>query len=261
MHAFQFNQAIVRTPGRSIVDGLRAHGAPAPDRARIMVEHAAYLDALRQAGVRVQVLPALEAYPDSMFVEDPALVFAEFAVSLTLRANSRAGEAALLYDALSARFSTVQRLADGHVDGGDVLVLGDEVLVGVSQRTDRQGAESLAALLDQRGLSTRVVATPASVLHLKSGCSLVDEDTVLATAEVAAITDFGTRRVLVTPHGEEGGANVLRVNGHLLVSRMYPRLVEMLAREDLQLLLMETTEIAKVDAGLTCMSLRWQQLA
>lgn len=257
MHAFEFNQAIARIPGCSVVDGLRPDASQVPDHALILREHAAYVEALRRAGVQVEVLPALEDYPDSMFVEDPALVFDGFAVSLALRAESRAGEAVFLRESLARRFDEVLALPRGHVDGGDVLVLGSEVLVGVSRRTDAEGAAALATLLRGRGLAVRVVSTPPGVLHLKSACSLVDAGTVLATAEAAAQVDFGDRRVLVVPEGEEAGANVLRVNGSLLASATYPRLIERLSREPVRLEPMRTGEIAKVDAGLTCMSLRW----
>src|SRR3954469_23418628 len=101
MRVFDFNSAIVRLPGRSVVNGLRANAGPAPAFEKVAAEHAAYIEALRDAGVRVTVLEALEQCPDAIFVEDPALVFSEAAVLLRPGAPSRLPEAEALVPALA----------------------------------------------------------------------------------------------------------------------------------------------------------------
>src|SRR6187549_4121863 len=120
MRVFDFNSAIARTPGKSVVNGLRANSGPAPVFETVMAEHQSYVAALRAAGVDVTVLPPLEAFPDSVFVEDPALVFAEAAVLLRPGAPTRIAEAQELAPTLRARFSRVLTLSDGFADGGDV---------------------------------------------------------------------------------------------------------------------------------------------
>src|SRR6185295_19999913 len=147
MRVFDFNSAIVRLPGKSVVDGLRANAGASPTHAAVLAEHAAYVNALRAAGVQVQVLPALEPYPDSIFVEDPALVFSEAAILLRPGAPSRRDEAQELSAVFQGRFPRVLALDEGFADGGDILVTPGRVLIGLSARTDAAGTAALRQLL------------------------------------------------------------------------------------------------------------------
>ena len=257
MRVFDFTRAIVRKPGASVISGLRAGGGDDPTFAGVCAEHGAYVAALEQAGLAVTALDPLEDFPDAIFVEDPALVFPEGAILLRPGAPSRVGEAAFLLPALEAAFPQVLEQSEGFADGGDVLVMPDKIFIGLSARTDRHGAEVLADLLDQLGRKAVIAETPASVLHLKTASSIVDEETVLATADLAASGVFGSYRVLVVPQGEERGTNVLRVNDTILAGNRFPRIAELLDGHGAQVRLLDNAEIEKIDAGFTCMSLRW----
>src|SRR5690242_10802497 len=136
MRVFDFNSAIVRTPGRSVVNGLRAVPGPVPVFERVVAEHLSYIEALRAAQVNVTVLDALESFPDSIFVEDPALVFSQAAVLLRPGAPSRREEARELSATLAARFPRVLALSEGFADGGDILVTPGRVFIGLSARTN-----------------------------------------------------------------------------------------------------------------------------
>ena len=254
---FDFNAAIVREPGRSVVDGLRAGSGPSPEYAAVIAEHRAYVDALRAAGLTVTVLPALEAFPDSVFVEDPALVFTEAAIVLRPGAPSRQGEALELSATLATRFPRVLTLPDGHADGGDILVTPARVLIGLSARTDETGAASLRRLLASIGRESEVIRVPAGTLHLKTDCSLVDEETLLTTAGMARSGLLGGWRLLVAPAEESHACNAVRINGVVLLREGCPRTQEMLVKHGLTVVTLPTAEIAKIDAGLSCMSLRW----
>ena len=255
---FDYTHAILRRPGASVVKGLRAGGGSDPDYADVLIEHTGYAAALAQAGLTLIMLDPLEDYPDAIFVEDPALVFPEAAILLNPSAPSRAGEAALLRPALEQQFAQVLTLPGGHADGGDVLVMLDRVFIGLSARTDQVGAEALAGLLGTLGYRTTIAATPREVLHLKTASSLIDEETVLATAPLAASGIFAGYRVIIVPAGEEGGANVLRLGDHLLLGAGYPRIAEALDGCGVQLVPLANSAIAAIDAGFTCMSLRWR---
>jgi dimethylargininase len=123
MHLFNFNRAIVREPARSVVNGLRHDQSAVPNYDGVVREHVAYIAALRGAGLTVDVLPPLEPYPDSMFVEDPALVFPEGAILLRPGAISRRGETDEIRPTLQRHFDTVLELESNQlVDGGDILV-------------------------------------------------------------------------------------------------------------------------------------------
>ncbi len=255
---FDFTDAIVRRPGASVVKGLRAGGGDDPTLTGVLEEHAGYVAALRTAGLAVQELDPLEDFPDAIFVEDPALVFTHGAILLRPGAPSREAEGQFLRDVLRSRFPRVLEQTDGYADGGDVLVMPDRAYIGLSARTDRAGAEALGRLLEELGIRWQVAETPPEVLHLKTASSLVDEETVLATAPLAASGIFSHYRILEVPAGEEGGANVLRVRDTVLVGSGYPRLADMLDGYGAKVMVLPNAEIARIDAGFTCMSLRWQ---
>jgi dimethylargininase len=254
---FRFDCALLRTPAASVVDGLRAGDGPSPTHAGLLAEHQAYVVALERAGLAVEVLGPLQAFPDSVFVEDPALAFAEGAILLRPGAPSRAGEVDALAPTLRRRFPRVLELAEGHVDGGDVLVTPKCVFIGLSDRTDAAGARALVEALDTLDRPARVVAPPAGVLHLKSACALIDEETMLVTPALAASGLFDGWRVLQTPPGEEAAANLVRANQTLLIAAGHPRTREMLETRGLEVVALETAHVARIDAGLSCMSLRW----
>ena len=257
MRVFDFNSAIVRLPGRSVVDGLRAGAGPSPVFERVLAEHAAYVEGLRQAGVRVTVLDALEQFPDSVFVEDPALVFSEAAILLRPGAPSRLAEAEALAPVLQARFPLLLRIDEGHIDGGDVLLMPGRAYIGLSSRTDAAGASALREVLASIGISSQVVSTPPGTLHLKSDCALIDQDTVLVTPELAASGLLDEIRLVTVPTCERAAANAIRVNDVVLVRAECPGTAEAIDKLGMKVMLLPVAEIAKIDAGLSCMSLRW----
>ncbi|HEY0107569.1 MAG TPA: arginine deiminase family protein [Rhizomicrobium sp.] len=262
MRVFDFDRAIVRTPGRSVVDGLRDDPSAVPDYDGVFEEHAAYVAALAAAGVAVDVLPPLEAFPDSVFVEDPALVFSEGAILLRPGAPSRLGEREAMRAELTRRFDRVLELRDGEcVDGGDVLVTPDAVFIGLSGRTQAKGAAALAAHLQALGRRSRIVETPRGVLHLKTAVSLIDDATLLATRAMAAGGLFPGFDIVVTPGGEDAAANALRVNDTVFVGARFPRTIDLLAAAGRAVVALAVDEVGKLDAGLSCMSLRWHSRA
>ena len=255
---YQFNNIIVRTPSKSVVNGLRADDRGNPTFEGVKAEHDAYIAAMKDAGVKVTVLPALEAFPDSIFVEDPALVFTEGAILLRPGAETRVKETPEIEPTLRAMFETVLDLpGNGFADGGDVLTTRESVMIGLSARTNKVGAEALQACLTKLGRKSEIVATPEGVLHFKTDCSLLDDETVLSTARLAESGAFERFKQVIIPEGEEPAANALRVNDVVMVGSDFPRTIEMLDKLGYKVVPMKTTEIGKIDAGLSCMSLRW----
>ena len=256
---YEFNAAIVRRPASTVTAGLRAFDRGDPTYEGIKGEHDAYVAALRQAGVQVEVLEPLEAFPDSIFVEDPALVFTAGAILLRPGNVSREGEAELIAPVLKQYFEKVIRLPRGLVDGGDVLRTPGKVLIGLSARTTRAGGEALIECLAELGETGVIVKTPDNVLHLKSDCALLDDDTLLSTRRLSSSGVFSDFKQIIVPEGEEAAANALRINDRVFVGADYPRTTALLREEGYKTVPLRTSEIAKIDAGLSCMSLRWHR--
>ncbi|HWA31693.1 MAG TPA: arginine deiminase family protein [Rhizomicrobium sp.] len=259
MRVFEFTNAILRMPGRSVVNGLRDDTSQTPRYDVVRAEHAAYADALRAIGIAVDVLPALEDFPDSMFVEDPALTFANGAILLRPGAPSRLGERETIQGALQKHFTNILSIdaPDEFVDGGDILVTPKTVFIGLSKRTNRKGADALARRLAELGHTSRIEQTPPGILHFKTASSLMSEEAILATKPLAASGVFDGFDVILTPEGEEAAANALRMNDTVFVGSHYPRTIDLLAKRGFDVRPLAVSEVAKLDAGLSCMSLRW----
>lgn len=262
VRVFDFTDAIVRLPGRSVVKGILESPGIVPEFDCVAAEHAAYVDALRSAGLTVEVLPPLEEFPDSVFVEDPALVFSSGAILLRPGTPSRASEGEYLRRALQRRFKTVLELPHSlYADGGDVLSVPGSVFIGLSRRTNREGAEALSGLLRQFDCEATIVEPPAGSLHLKSAVSLLDEDTLLASAALAKSEMFHGFSIVTPPAEEDRSAHALRINDTLFVPAHFPRTADLLAAKGYNVSMLAAAEIRKLDAGLSCMSLRWHGAA
>jgi dimethylargininase len=255
---YAFTHAVCRAPARSAVKGIRADGGPDPDFYGLLAEHEAYVATLRALGLAVEVLEPLDEFPDALFTEDVALTFPRGAILLRPGAPSRAGEVAHIRGALAAHHPHLLEMAGpGYADGGDILRLADRMIVGLSARTDRAGAEELAGLLGQLGYRAEIAETPAGVLHFKTGCGLIDTHTILAVPALAACPQFDGLEVVTTPPGEEPAANILRIRDTLLVGDRWSATHALLAGRGIEIHPLPTDQIAHIDAGLSCMSLRW----
>ena len=257
-HSFTFTHALCRAPAQSVTAGLRAQDQGNPDPEAFLLEHQGYVAALRATGANVTVLPADESFPDSVFIEDPALVLHGTAIVLRPGAATRLGEAATLRADLQTHVGRVIDLPPGGtVDGGDILCTDTEVLLGLSARTDARGAESLRPIVTDLGYHLRILDTPPEILHFKTDSALLDAETVLATSRLAASDCFQGYKVIKVPTGEEPAANAIRFNDHVFLAAGYPRTADLLDTLGYSLHQLPVTQAALVDGGLSCMSLRY----
>ena len=250
-----FCHAITRIPGPDYPLGLTTSTMAAPDMDLTLAQHAAYVDCLRTLGLTVDVLPAAEGFPDACFVEDTAVVVREVAVVTRPGAPSRAGETAFIEAALAAHRPLARIEAPGTLDGGDILQVGKRFFIGVSDRTNEEGARQLAAILGAHGYESDVIRVAAG-LHLKSSLNYVGSETMLVTADFAGHPVIEGYRQIVCPEGEEYAANTLLVNGTLIMPCGYPRTRDLLAPLGMPVVELDTSEYRKMDGGLTCLSLR-----
>lgn len=251
----QLNHAIARRPGPDLAGGLTTSGLGAPDHALMLDQHAAYVHALETAGLAVEVLEPLPGFPDAYFVEDAAVVVPEVAILTRPGAPSRREEPAHIESALAARRPIARIEAPATLDGGDVLIAGRRCLVGVSARTNRAGAEALAAILKPHGYAVVPVEVDDG-LHLKSGLNLVGPDTFAATPPFAHLDTLAGSEVIVLATADAYAANSLWVNDTLIVPAGFDRARERFESTGLDIVELDLSEARKMDGGLTCMSVR-----
>lgn len=217
-------------------------------------QHHGYEAALRTVGCTVRTLPAEAALPDSVFVEDTAVVLEEVAVITRPGAESRRPETAAVAAVLATYRPLVTITAPGTMDGGDVLCVGRTVFVGATDRTNRAGIDQLAAALAPHGYRVRPV-TVRGCLHLKSAATLVAPDTVLCNPRWVDPAAFAGLPVVEVAPGEAGAANGLLVSDRLLYPTNFPSTARRLAERGIALLPVEVSELQKAEGAVTCCSL------
>ena len=256
--SIEFKHAITRKPAASIIEGLRAIDTGRPDLAQMLRAHDSYIATLRDTGAKVIELPALPAYPDSVFVEDTALCLPQGAVLMRPGAPTRAGEVAEMAPALRKIYSDVREIkGPGTIEGGDILVTAREILVGLSERTDQAGVDELAALVADWGYTVRTITIPDDVLHFKTDCSLLDVDTILSTQRLAASGCFADYNVIYTAPNEEAAANAIRFNQFVVMAAGFPETAERLRTSGYEVREIDNVDCAKLDGGMSCLSLRF----
>jgi dimethylargininase len=230
------------------------------DLALAREQHRAYERALQSLGVHLVRLPALDDCPDAVFVEDGAVVLDELAVVTNIGTPSRAGEVESLAAAL-ARYRAVCRLhPPATLDGGDVLRVDRTLYVGRSRRTNDEGIEQLRRIAEPHGYC--VIAVPvAGALHLKTACTCVGGDMLLANPSWVDLARCDALRVLAVPESEPWGASVLNVAGNLLMPSSYPKTHELLASQGFEASVIELSELQKAEGGPTCLSLIFESAA
>ena len=248
-------RAITRAVGRRLSDCALTFVDREPiDSARAAAQHAAYVEALQRAGAEIQVLPADDTLPDSVFVEDAAVVFDEAAVVARPGAPQRRPEVESVATALSAYRRLLPIDAPGTLEGGDVLRIGRDFYVGISSRTNAEGTSQLASLV--RGFGYRV--TPIEVrgcLHLKTAVTALDHETLLLNPSWIDAGALPAVRRIVVPIEEPFGANALVVNGVVHLSARWERTRKLVEKAGFSVTTLDVSEFEKAEAGLTCLSL------
>lgn len=252
----RFERAILRRPGPDFGDGLTTAGLGAPDYALMLEQHAAYREALESLGLRCTVLDPLPGCPDAHFVEDTAVLAPDVAIVTRPGAESRRGETASIEHALAGMKPIARIDPPGTVDGGDILLAGDRCYIGLSRRTNEAGATQLAAHLEQAGIDSAIVRVPSG-LHLKSGANYLGSGRMLVTQEFAAEPAFARFERIVLEPADGYAANTLWINGTLLTPAGFPRVRSRLERLGYPVIVLDASESARMDGGLSCLSLRF----
>jgi len=224
------------------------------DLKRASAQHAAYCASLQAAGIQVQVLETSPDLPDSAFVEDCAVILDDLAVLTRPGSPARQPEVERLAPVIARVRPVVCMQPPGTLDGGDVLKIGKNLYVGISTRTNPAGIAALAEAVQPHAY--RVVPVPVhGSLHLKTACTALDDETLLANPGWIDLTNFEGLRILPVPEEEPWGANVLRIGGRIWAQTTFPRTLEVLQREGYIVQEIDCSEFLNAEAGLTCLSL------
>jgi dimethylargininase len=255
-----FTRAIARKPPKTFASGLTTSQLGTPVLSKVLAQHERYCEALARAGLEVVVLAEDSALPDSPFVEDVAVVAGSRAILTRPGAVSRRGETTAVREALARFFDAPDEIeAPGTIDGGDVCEAGERAFIGISQRTNRIGADQLATWFRAQGKVASIVdiSDLPSILHLKSGMSYVGNDLFVVIGELAPRLGIADSSIVGVDEAEEYAANCVRVNGVVLVADGYSRLRRELDRRGLETQPLDVSEFRKMDGGLSCLSIRF----
>jgi dimethylargininase len=288
-----FTKAIVRPPSPNFANGLTNAELGAPDYQLALEQHAIYCTALEQCGLQLIRLAADERYPDGCFVEDAAIVFeapnaaviaelstdyADYADYADDKSNelhrarkraivtrpgapSRQGEIVRMRGELSRLFPALEEIqSPGTVDGGDICEAGTHFFIGISERTNEEGARQLAEILTKHGCTSSLVDIRgvSGLLHLKSGLAYLGDQTLVITEALANREELRGYDLIRVEPGEEYAANCIEVNGLVLMAAGYPNLQTKLRDElDYATASLDMSEFQKMDGGLSCLSVRW----
>lgn len=217
-------------------------------------QHDSYCQALRQRGAKVEQLPPLEAYPDSVCIEDNAVVLDDLAILTSMGTASRQGEGAFLRPALSRFRRLVEISPPARIEGGDVLRVGKRFFVGVSSRTNHLGVEALREIVKPLGYDVTMVRVH-HCLHLKTACAALDEETMLVNPAWLNVEELKNFQLFPVPSTEPFGANVLRVAQGIIANAAYPRTLDLMRNAGHFVTEVDISEFSKAEAGVTCLSL------
>jgi len=256
-----FTKAITRKPCRALIDGITTamFGAGTPDYETAAAQHDNYVATLRSLGLEVLNLEADERYPDSCFVEDPAVVMAECAIITNPGTEARNGEKFEIADAIK-NFYADDRIfrieAPGTMEGGDVMLVDKRFYVGRSDRTNDEGFRQFEAIVSKFGYSaTQVPVTEG--LHLKDFVIYLENGNMLVSSkmnEEPAFSDFN--RFVIGPE-ELYAINSMNINGTVLVPEGFPKTLKIVQDLGYPTIAINNSEFSKIDGSLTCLSLRF----
>ena len=252
-----FTKAIVRKPGKNFAQGLTtAAGLKPPDYHLILRQHEAYVETLKSIGLGVIALEPLPDYPDAYFVEDTAVVTEHIAIITNPGADTRKGEETSIA-AVLAEYRNIEHInPPGTVDGGDVLQIANHFFIGLSERTNQEGAAQLGRILQGFGYTYTTISVGAG-LHFKSSVNYIGKNTLLVADDFAEHRSLKDYQNITAEDPESYAANTLLVNDHLLTPVGFPQTRKKLDALGMKIIELDMSEVQKMDGGLTCMSIRF----
>lgn len=254
-----YKNALTRTPPASMANGITSQ-PEVIDFEKAKQQHQAYIKNLEMLGLQVITLPAEERFPDSHFVEDTTIVYKDLAILTSPGAPTRRGEVECIRNHLKQLFTVEELGGDDNtfLDGGDVLFVGNKVLIGVYERTNYAGAKRLKSILQtiNENLEIHIIEF-SGVLHLKSGLTALNESLVLASPFFKTTNHLDFINIHWLPENEAYAANTLTINGHTFHFEdafTTKSIIESVGNKSVPF---DLSEFKKMDGSFTCLSLLW----
>ena len=216
-------------------------------------QHEEYEDALRALGCEIVRAPELEFYPDSVFVEDCAVVLNELAIITRPGAESRRDESHSVAETLEPYRSLYYIEEPGLLDGGDVLRMGKQIWVGLSGRSNMAAIQQMRAIVQPHGYMVESVGL-SGCLHLKSAVTQVAPDILLLNPDWVNLDIFEDFDFIETHPDEPGAANALLTGETVIFPADFPHTALRLAEAGIELFLVDNSEVIKAEGGVTCCS-------
>jgi dimethylargininase len=252
-----FKNTIVKTPGESYIHGLTTSDLGKPDYEKALQQHNAYIEALKKCAVEVHVLASNPEFPDSTFVEDTAVLTPGFAVISNPGAISRNGEIIEMDPVLKSYYEKTYSIqSPGTLDGGDVLQIDDHFYIGISERTNLEGAQQLKQILEGENYKASIIQLE-KFFHLKTGISYLGNQEIVVAGEFIDHPEFQSYKKIIVPAEEEYAANCIRVNDYVIIPAGFPKTKQKMNDAGYKTIELDVSEFRKLDGGLSCLSLRF----
>jgi len=250
-----FQRAIVRKPSDRYAEGITTSNSGTPDLELALKQHERYVSTLEKCNVEVTVLEGDSRFPDSTFVEDQAVIVGNLAVVARPGNPDRMGETALIAPVLERFFERMEQInPPGTLDGGDIMEVGSTFFIGLSERTNAQGAEQLESIVEREGYQAFLIPVGAG-LHLKTFMGVVGENDIVILDRFKDRPEFVELNRLVISPENTYACNCRRVNNHVILPAGFPVVSEMLTENGFSVLEVELSEFQKMDGGVSCLSL------
>lgn len=252
-----FSKAIVRIPAKSLADGISSAGLGKPDYQLTLDQHGHYVEALKSCGLEVTVIDADDRYPDSMFIEDTALLVPRCAIVTYPGAEARRGEVDAVASQLAGFYDRIDAIqSPGTVDAGDIMMVGEHCYIGLSERTNAEGASQMIGYLQAAGYNGSTISISES-LHLKSSVSYLENNNLAVTGELCDKSEFADFNRIEIDQSERSAANCVWINDHVLIASGKPQTTEEIRALGYSMIELDVSEFEKLDGGLSCLSLRF----
>lgn len=251
-----FEKAIVRRPGKSLVNGISESNQGQPDYEKALKQHEEYKNTLRKCGLKIIELEPDEQFPDSTFVEDTAVITRDMAILANPAPSSRKDEVLRISEELKKHWKILESIKEpGKLEGGDVMQIEMHFYVGISERTNEEGARQFDAIVRKYGYTSSAIKIN-NILHLKTGINYLGDKYLLMKNNFLKEDEFEKFKMIQVSEKEAYAANSLRINEYVIVPAGYPETKKKIENEGFKTMVVNLSEFKKLDGGLSCLSLR-----